>query len=83
MLSHKNDVGKLILDEIKTLYPQIKTCTFAESDIYNNANSNSQKVQIVVFKTEGRNLFIAEKKKITNWLKARLKSDKLKIFFEN
>lgn len=82
IISGKNDIGKQILDEIKILYPQINSCTYAESEIFNNSNSNTEPVQIIVFKTAGRKLLNTEKKKIENWLKARLKSDKLKIFFE-
>lgn len=82
-LAHKNDLGKQILEEVKSLYPQIKTCTYAESENYNVTNSAAKKVQIVIFRTEGRYLLNSEKKKISEWLKARLKSDSLKVFFEN
>lgn len=80
--SGKNDIGKQILDEIKILYPQINSCTYAESEIFSISDSNSEQVQIIVFKTAGRKLLNTEKNKIENWIKARLKSDKLKIFFE-
>ena len=77
-----NDIGKLILSEVNILYPQIKSCTYAESKIFSVPNSNPEKVQIIIFKTKGKNLLNAEKNKIKNWLKERLKSDKLIIFFE-
>lgn len=80
--SGKNDIGKQILDEIKILYPQINSCTYAESEIFSISDSNSEQVQIIIFKTAGRKLLNTEKNKIENWIKARLKSDKLKIFFE-
>ncbi len=83
VLSHKNDIGMQILNEIKILYPQIKTCTYAESEIYNVTNSAAKKVQIVIFTTEGRNLYNSEKKKIRDWLGARLKSGSLQIFFDS
>jgi hypothetical protein len=80
--SRKNIIGKQILDEIKILYPQINSCTYAESEVFSVPDSNPEMVQMIVFKTEGKNLHNAEKNKIENWIKARLKSDKLKIFFE-
>jgi len=83
VLSHKNDIGMQILNEIKILYPQIKTCTYAESEIYNVTNSAAKEVQIVIFSTEGKNLYNSEKKKIRDWLGARLKSSSLQIFFES
>jgi uncharacterized hydrophobic protein (TIGR00271 family) len=82
-IASRNDIGKLILSEIKTLYPQVKACSYAESDVFNEGEPSSQKVQIVVFRTQGRQLYNSEKKKIEDWLKARLKSDKVKIFFEH
>jgi len=83
VLSNKNDIGKQILAEIKVIYPQIKTCTYSESEIYNVTNSAAKKVQMIIFSTEGRNLYNSEKKKIGDWLGARLKSDSVKIFFES
>jgi uncharacterized hydrophobic protein (TIGR00271 family) len=82
-LAHKNDLGKQILEEVKSLYPQIKTCTYAESNVFNVKKSIPEKVQLVVLRTEGRYLLNSEKKKISDWLKARLKSNNLKVFFEN
>lgn len=81
--ARKNDIGKLILDEIKTLYPQVKACSYAESEVFNEGESTAQKVQIVIFRTQGRQLNNSEKKKIEEWLKARLKVGKVNVFFEH
>lgn len=83
VLSHKNDLGKQILEEVKTLYPQITNCTYAESNIFHTGNPDPEKVEIVAFTTNGKTITRADKKKIEAWLKTRLKSDRLKIFFEN
>lgn len=83
VLSHKNDLGKQILEEVKTLYPQITNCTYAESNIFHTGNPDPEKVEIVVFTTNGKTITRADKKKIEAWLKTRLKSERLKIFFEN
>lgn len=83
VLSHKNDLGKQILEEVKTLYPQITNCTYAESNIFQTGNPDPEKVEIVAFTTNGKTITRADKKKIEAWLKTRLKSDRLKIFFEN
>lgn len=69
IISGINDIGKLILSEVNILYPQIKSCTYAESEIFSVPDSNPVKVQIIVFKTEGKNLLTAEKNKIKNWIK--------------
>ena len=81
-LSHRNDIGKQILQEIKVLYPAIITCTYAESEIYNDSVPNAQKVELIVFKTQQRHLLNSEKMKIEEWLKARLTSNRIKVMYE-
>ena len=73
--------GKQILEEIKSLYPQIINCSYADSFEFNDAKSNPDKVKIVVFKMNN-NVRNSDKLKIENWLKARLKSERIKVFYE-
>jgi uncharacterized hydrophobic protein (TIGR00271 family) len=81
-LQSKNNFGRQILDEINNLYPQILNCTYSESYIFYNSKSNPEKVQIIIFKTKKSSLQNSEKKKIENWLKARLKTNQIKVFYE-
>lgn len=81
-ISITNYRGQLILNEIKNLYPEIINCAYSESFVFNDSSSNPQKAGIVVFKTKGRNMKIIEKSKIENWLKARLKTENIKVFYE-
>jgi uncharacterized hydrophobic protein (TIGR00271 family) len=79
---NKNNQGREILDEIKNLYPQIINCSYAESYVFYDNKSNPEKVEIVIFKTKDQYLKTSEKKKIENWLKTRLKSDRVKVYYE-
>jgi uncharacterized hydrophobic protein (TIGR00271 family) len=81
-LQSKNNFGRQILDEINNLYPQILNCTYSESYIFYNSKSNPEKVQIIIFKTKKSSLQNSEKKKIENWLKVRLKTNQIKVFYE-
>jgi hypothetical protein len=81
-LNHRSFLGQQILDEIKNLYPQIIGCTYAESYVFNDSNSEAEKVAIVVFKLKTQSLKTSEKKKIENWLRTRLKSDRVMVYYE-
>jgi uncharacterized hydrophobic protein (TIGR00271 family) len=82
-LSKMNYFGQQILNEIKTLYPQIIKCSYAVSFEFIDAKSKPEKVEIVVFTTKGNNLRGSERSKIENWLKTKLASEKIKVFFEH
>lgn len=79
---HKNDMGKQILDEIKVLYPQIKSCSYAESVLFNDTTSQAEKIEIIIFKLDGKRIERAGQKKITGWLQKRLKSTRIEVFFQ-
>jgi uncharacterized hydrophobic protein (TIGR00271 family) len=82
-IKSRSYLGLEILDEIRNLYPQIINCSYAESFVFYDAKSNPDKLEIVVFTTKGQYLKPSEKKKIENWLKRKLKSDKVKVNYEN
>lgn len=79
---NKSFQGQVILDEIRNLYPQIINCTYAESFVFYDSKSDPDKVEIIVFMTKGQYLKTSEKKKIENWLRTRLKSDRVKVYYE-
>ena len=81
-LIKRNYLGRQILDEIRSLYPQISNCTFAESYAFHDTVSNPDKINLIVFTTKGKYLFKSEKEKIENWLKTRLKSDRIEVYYE-
>jgi uncharacterized hydrophobic protein (TIGR00271 family) len=82
-LQKRNYQGRQILDEIKTLYPQIINCSYAESYVFKNNMPNPEKVSIVVFKTNVKYLKKSDKEKIMKWLDSRLKTNNIKVYFEN
>jgi uncharacterized hydrophobic protein (TIGR00271 family) len=82
-INKRNYLGLQILNEIKILYPQIINCSYAESFVFKDSKSKLDKIGIVVFNTKGNNLKNSEKTKIENWLKIRLKSNKIKVYYED
>jgi hypothetical protein len=81
-LNKRNYLGRQMLDEIRNLYPQISNCSYAESYSFHDTTSNPDKIGIVIFKTKGKNLVNSEKEKIDNWLKTRLKSKSVNVYYE-
>jgi len=77
-----NYIGQQVLNEIKTLYPQIIKCSYSVSYNYSDSKSKPEKVGIFVFTTKANNLRGNEKTKIEHWLKTRLASETIKVFYE-
>lgn len=81
-LKDKSLLGKQILSEIKSLYPDFEKCSYAETEQY-NALSESNPIQIITLESNGDKFEKEEKNKIYLWLTKRLQVDTLKLFFEN
>jgi len=75
-------LGQQILSEIKPLYPQIKTCSFSETIIFSDKSTKPEKIILVVFTSSRYALSNRDKGNITNWLKARIKTLNIKVYFE-
>jgi len=76
-------VGKNILNEIKPLYPQIRTCSYSETMLFSDTSSTHKGVTFVIFSVTNENLTEKDKKGITQWLRARQNNNKLYVYFEN
>ena len=81
-LIKRNYLGRQILDEIRSLYPQISNCSYSESYAFHDTVSNPDKIDLIVFTTKEKSLAKSEKEKIANWLKTRLKSDRIEVYYE-
>ncbi len=74
-------IGKQLLAEIKTLFPEIKSCSYSETIAFQDG-VKTDKVKIVVMETTKKGLTADARKRINEWLKMRLESERVKIFFE-
>jgi len=73
--------GRILLNEIKTIYPQIKGCSYSESLIYHDTLSVPLKISVIILSVKKR-LPTADKTKINNWFIQRLKKEKVKVLYE-
>ncbi|HNW72900.1 MAG: TIGR00341 family protein [Bacteroidales bacterium] len=78
---NRQKFGETLLKEIITIFPQIEGCLFTESlFFYDNVKTpNRTPVVILSFRSNIRD---ADKRKINNWFRQRLKSENLKIYYE-
>jgi uncharacterized hydrophobic protein (TIGR00271 family) len=83
-LNRRNYKGKTILDEIKNLYPQIESCSYAETILFNDKILIPDGLEIIIFTTtKNKSLNKVDKDKILNWLKTRLETERIKVYFDN
>lgn len=81
-INSRKDIGKQLLTEISTLYPQIKSCSYSEAYTF-SADSTKQpsKTDIIIFSLKS-SLRSSERERIKNWLENRLKSNNVRIIYE-
>jgi len=82
-LNTRKQLGKQIFDEIKNLYPQIKTGAYAETFVFDNTKPYPDTVSVVFFTVDRKKLSTTDKQKIENWLNTRLKIKRLKVVYED
>ena len=80
-MSNQNKFGLILLNEIKTIYPQIQGCYYSESLLYHDKFLSPVNTTVIILslKTQINN---DVKNKINNWFMQRLNNNNLKIFYE-
>lgn len=69
-------IGKVLLEEIKTLYPEIINCAYSQTHIYPDTT-----LRTVVVLSSKKYINKKNKAKIEAWTKERLKNENTKIYF--
>jgi uncharacterized hydrophobic protein (TIGR00271 family) len=76
-------IGGQILKEIKSLYPQITGCVYAEASSFGGlTEAGNQKTHVVVFKIKRGSIKNSDKRKINGWLTSRIEGKNIRIFYE-
>jgi uncharacterized hydrophobic protein (TIGR00271 family) len=75
-------IGKELLLEIRQLFPSISACSYAQTARFSDEEQDSVPMAIVTFRLKGKPLRKTEVVQIRNWVKARLKTDEVGIYFE-
>ncbi|MEX1189930.1 MAG: DUF389 domain-containing protein [Bacteroidia bacterium] len=75
--------GQQMYNEIKPLFPQIKSCSYSVSKVYGEAVKDSSEVKVIVFSIEKGSVESADRKKIVSWLNARIGKKNVIAYFVN
>lgn len=82
-ISNISNIGLSLLNELKTLYPQIEDCFYAETKLFNGEVENeAKKISVIYIKTKNEKINKVEKEKISNWLSKRLNKDNIFLISE-
>ncbi|NTW32209.1 MAG: DUF389 domain-containing protein, partial [Bacteroidetes bacterium] len=74
--------GLKLLNELKPLFPQIKSCLYAEPWLFSDSTGTRPLQRSYVLLSSASSLNRADRLKIERWLKARLQNDSLHVVFE-
>lgn len=80
-LQNKQKFGQTLLNEIRTIFSEIDRCLYSESLYFDASSETFSKTSVVILSSK-QPISSADKKKINNWLKQRLKTNEVKIYYE-
>lgn len=80
-IRHNEMLGKVILNEINTLYPEVQSCSYAEVYSFNNSLTNPKKFSLIIFNLKNK-IDSNNELKIKKWVEKRLEKDSLRVIFE-
>lgn len=75
-------LGRQLLNEIRTLFPNVKACSYSETFLYAETEEPIS-AAVVILKTGRSELEENEKHKIQLWLKERIKKDKIDVYYDD
>jgi len=75
-----NVIRDQLNQEIKSLFPVIKNSIYTQSEVVEN--KKFKKIDIVVFTLNKNTLSTQDRNKIYEWIKVKLDSEVLKIYYE-
>lgn len=75
--------GKQLLSELTSLFPEIHSCTYSESTLYQKEQKETIPVALISITARRNSLTYAEKTKIEKWLKERNPSIRTEVYFKD
>lgn len=75
-------IGKQLLAELNALYPEISSCSFSESLFFTENIMETQKIAIIIIKSDEKSLNKKEQEKIIKWLKERNSDSSVEVYFK-
>jgi uncharacterized hydrophobic protein (TIGR00271 family) len=79
---NKPFIGKQLLHEVKSLYPQIIGCSYSDTYSFSDTLDIPSKTSIVVLSWKKFKFKDSDKEKINNWFKKRLNSESVFVYYD-
>lgn len=80
-LQTRNNVGNELLAEIKTIYPQTDLCIYSEANMFTDTTKVETKLKLIVFHSYKGVYTDEQKTQIRKWVRKRLKTEAIKVYF--
>ncbi len=80
-LLQKVNTGKMILNELSALYPDITACSYSESKEFSMTGTGTEKLALITFQVKNNRLSARDKERIHNWLLKRLNLNKVSVYY--
>lgn len=74
--------GKRLLSEVKAMYPEVTSCTYAETYLFADSASVNELTAVVTFSVPKRALKKSDKERLKNWLPSRVDQKNVILFFD-
>lgn len=81
-LQMRKYLGRDLLKEVKALFPQIVSCSYTDSYSFSVLKEKPERIDIVVFKIQGKALNTEEQARLNQWIKTRLNANELNVYYE-
>jgi len=81
-IQQNQSLGRVLLKEIKTIYPQFKTCTYADSYTFSDSLRAPRRTALVLFTLDTLNFTKEDQKRVNTWVNSRVQAEEVKVFFE-
>jgi hypothetical protein len=75
--------GKQLLSELNSLFPEVHSCTYSESTLYQKELKETVPIALISITAKRNSLTNAEKAKIEKWLKERNPSIRTEVYFKD
>lgn len=79
---YRMKMGNILLSEINTLYPELTGCSYAETYLFDADGESEGKLPMVIFYTSPGASARLLQEPVKNWVKARLKTEKVEVIFK-
>jgi uncharacterized hydrophobic protein (TIGR00271 family) len=81
-MKNRKFMGNQLLQEANALFPQIISLSYSDSYLFKTNKKETETIDVIVFGMEQSFATPEEKAKIERWLKSRLHSSKIRVYYE-